>query len=468
MAAVPSHLHTAIALLQQGRLAEAQSAFATLLAQEPDNFDALHLSGVLALETGDAARAAPLITRAVALQPGFAPAHASLGAALQALARRDEASAAFGRALSLDPSNPVALNGSAILLREAGRAGEALTALDRLLALEPLDPLAWFNRGLVLQDLQRPADALAAFRQVLALKSDFPQALASAALILCEQDQLEESFALFRRHGEIVHGTEARPTAPPHRVHHDREQRAHLDASGIRNAFHIAPGERVPGPAINPANATDVTQRWQSARPQIVVIDNVLTDAALEGLRRFCAASTVWRKSYEGGYVGAIPEHGFACPLLAQLAEEFRATFPAIFETLPLRYLWGFKYDSDLKGVNIHADFAAVNVNFWITPDEANLDPESGGLVIWDVAAPLDWDFTRYNNDEPAIRDFLAASGAKSVTVPYRANRAVIFDSDLFHETDTIRFKPGYLNRRLNITMLYGRRRNDDGQERKT
>ncbi len=44
------------------------------------------------------------------------------------------------------------------------------------------------------------------------------------------------------------------------------------------------------------------------------------------------------------------------------------------------------------------------------------------------------------------------------MTVPYRANRAVIFDSDLFHETDRIRFADGYQNRRINITMLYGRR----------
>lgn len=40
--------------------------------------------------------------------------------------------------------------------------------------------------------------------------------------------------------------------------------------------------------------------------------------------------------------------------------------------------------------------------------------------------------------------------------IPYRANRAVIFASDLFHETDQMRFKTGYLNRRINVTMLYG------------
>jgi hypothetical protein len=62
------------------------------------------------------------------------------------------------------------------------------------------------------------------------------------------------------------------------------------------------------------------------------------------------------------------------------------------------------------------------------------------------------------NSDNQAMRDYLGNHGSKSIRVPYRQNRAVIFDSDLFHETDTIRFKEGYLNRRINVTMLYGRR----------
>jgi len=166
----------------------------------------------------------------------------------------------------------------------------------------------------------------------------------------------------------------------------------------------------------------------------------------------------MWRASYHNGYLGAFPEHGFACPLLGQIADELRGAFPAIFRDHSLNYMWGFKYDSSLAGIGIHADQAAVNVNFWITPDEANLDPESGGLAIWDVAAPMEWDFAKFNGDTPAIQDFLTRNNANPIKVPYRANRAVIFDSDLFHATDTIRFKEGYLNRRINVTMLYGRR----------
>ena len=181
-------------------------------------------------------------------------------------------------------------------------------------------------------------------------------------------------------------------------------------------------------------------------------------EEALEGLRRFCRASTMWRRPYRHGYLGAMPEFGFACPLLAQIADELHTVFPNVIGEHSLRFLWGFKYDSHLSGIPMHADQAAVNVNFWIAPEDANRDPASGGLKIWPVKPPPDWNFDRYNKDEAAIRAFLAEAGAEPMVIPHRANRAVVFDSDLFHETDHIDFAGGYLNRRINVTMLYGRR----------
>jgi hypothetical protein len=97
-------------------------------------------------------------------------------------------------------------------------------------------------------------------------------------------------------------------------------------------------------------------------------------------------------------------------------------------------------------------------VNFWITPDEANLDPQSGGLMVWPVEAPAQWNFDDYNKDRKKIRRFLESSRVAPVNVPYRQNRAVIFNSDLFHATAPLRFKDGYENRRVNVTMLFGRR----------
>ena len=132
---------------------------------------------------------------------------------------------------------------------------------------------------------------------------------------------------------------------------------------------------------------------------------------------------------------------------------------PGFFGEHKLNQAWAFKYDCELMGINLHTDFAAVNVKFWITPDVALVDYDAGGLVVWDKEASLDWDFEKYKADEAVMRVSLAENNADAVRVPYRQNRALVFNSDLLHETDRIAFRPGYENRRINITLLYGDRR---------
>jgi hypothetical protein len=131
---------------------------------------------------------------------------------------------------------------------------------------------------------------------------------------------------------------------------------------------------------------------------------------------------------------------------------------PRIFGGHRLEQLWAFKYDPKIrKGINPHADFARVNLNFWITPDEANLDPESGGLIVYDTPCPPSWSHRDYNRNEDAIHDFLKTNRSLSRKFPHRCNRAVLFNSTLFHVSDEIRFREGYESRRINITYLFGR-----------
>ena len=35
------------------------------------------------------------------------------------------------------------------------------------------------------------------------------------------------------------------------------------------------------------------------------------------------------------------------------------------------------------SGIDIHADPSKITINMWLTPDESNLDPETGGLVVY-------------------------------------------------------------------------------------
>jgi len=407
--------------------------------------------------------------RVFTVKTDFAEAHNKLGYALVQLDKLDAAVTSYRRALALRPDIAVLHNNLGWALCKQGRWEEAKAACRRAIAIAPNYAEAHNNLGWALRKQGRLEEAEAACRRAIAIAPSYAEAHANLGQVLCRRNRIKEACQSFTRSAELFYGAPVdnvpgNEPIPPHKSRHDQEQRDYLTRIGIcdngtSDIFHLAEGGQLAEPALNPGDTNgEVSERWRRSSPKIVVIDDFLTNEALDGLRRFCWGSTVWRRVHKGGYLGASPELGFACPLLFQIADELRRSYPTVFASHPLELRWAFKYDSQLPGIEVHADFAAINVNFWITPDDANLDPQSGGIVIWDKAAPLDWDFAKYNAATDLAREFLAHAGARSVTVPYRSNRAVIFDSNLFHETDRIVFKEGYLNRRINITLLYGLR----------
>jgi hypothetical protein len=358
-----------------------------------------------------------------------------------------------------------AILGQAATLCRSGRVAEAEKLYRDALALRP--DIAGVHAGLALMlYLQgRPQEAIAAFREAVKIEPDNPDLLYKLGNMLlrdgiANDTRVEECFDYFNRHARLTFRPATAPGEAAHRIKHDREQQNYLARNfGLTQwQYHLADGGRIASAAVNPANSEGATHDWHRTHPQIIVVDDLLTPEALEKLRRFCWGSTIWRDTHPEGYLTAMPEHGLACPLIAQIDEEMRAAYPGILGTHQLRYLWAFKYDNMLRGVGTHADPSLVTFNFWITADEANLDPGRGGLTVWDVNAPADWKTQQYIGDTPGSQAYVKRMGGKSVTIPYRSNRAIVFSSALFHETDHMTFKDGYTNRRINITMLYGRR----------
>lgn len=392
----------------------------------------------------------------------------------------------------------------------AGRHGDAAAALRVLVARHPQIPELHYNLGRALTELGAAEEAAAAYRAALALDPTLRAAHLNLANLLRLLGRLDEAAFHFRTHFQLKRQVQPpdprldtfRLTTRP-KLDHDIEQFQHLAAAGIRRpearanaaalrqtrheiawprsgdgrvaltpaqiariggfynrAWHVEPGDEVPGEVLGPGvDGPSVMAQWRESGPGIVVIDGLLSPAALAALRRYCLRSTIWyefRRS--AGYLGAYLAEGFSAPLLIQIASALRARLPELLGSHPLRQLWAYKYDSTLNGIGMHADFAAVNMNFWITPDEANLDPASGGLRVHTVEAPRSWNFNDYNANPAKIHAFLADNPGREIVVPHRANRAVLFNSDLFHATDTIRFRPGYENRRINVTMLFGDR----------
>ena len=208
---------------------------------------------------------------------------------------------------------------------------------------------------------------------------------------------------------------------------------------------------------LNPSVDYRPIQQGILTGQQVQVIDDFLTPGALDQVQKFCLESTVWRHPYKFGYVGAFPQDGFASISLFAIAEELQTALGEAFNEYQLAQWWGFEYDSKLPGTDIHGDDADFSLNLWITPDSANLDPSAGGLVVWDTTAPSSWSFNDYNSGGDRVRQFLGGQDAESKIIPYRANRAVLFEGHLFHQTDRFTFAPGFANRRRSLTFLFRR-----------
>jgi Tfp pilus assembly protein PilF len=480
---VRAQLDVGVALARSGNYDGAVAAFRRAIETDPRSLAAYVNLGVAFATAGRLDGAIAAFRDAISIAPNVAQLHFNLGAALKRRGALAEAIVSYERAAALEPS-VAAFNNLGSAMREHGRIDPAITAFRRALQIDDGVALVHLNLGTALQDKGDLEAATNSYERACTLDPGLGPAQRALAQALVERDFVEPGFARFRRYAarsrEKPSMSAMRTSGPARKQRHDSEQADYLLAEGAlgtrargsgppswppeeERGAPVDDSAHATGPVLDPVNDTArIEPAWLAANPKIVVLDNLLTPEALDALRAFCWRSAIWNSSYPGGYLGAFPEDGFAPTVLARASAELRARFPAIFRRYPLKLWWAFKCDSGAPGIGIHADFAAVNLNFWITPDEANLDPESGGLRIWNLPAPLGWDYRKYNADPEGIRSFLAGAGAKSVTVPYRANRAVIFDSNLFHETHRPRFKDGYLNRRINITLLYGLRESVD------
>lgn len=194
----------------------------------------------------------------------------------------------------------------------------------------------------------------------------------------------------------------------------------------------------------------EAVERAYIATKHYLVVDEILTEDACTRLRDALVSHWGWRKR------DWIREHLYNAepdiPEIRFLADELRAALPTVLGETVLTSHWALMYTKNSSGP-IHVDLRGTTVNMWLTPDEYNLDPSGGGLLIWDRKAPVDA-IPRDQDDHDWAHRYL--DGATVERIPYRCNRAVLFDGRTFHQTDALAFRDaGPLSRRINLTMQF-------------
>jgi tetratricopeptide (TPR) repeat protein len=452
-------LQRAMAHYRAGQFDAAIRLYRNFLHAAPDRHDVRINLGAALSSQGAIGEAIAELRTVLAAQPDSPAALNNLGSALHRAGKQNEAMDFFRRAILLQPNYADACNNLGIVLMERASLDEAAAQFRRALDIDRAHADAAFNLGNIFLFQERPREAIAQYETALALRPGFARARYNLGTALCRLDRVEEGFLAWTASALAIHGSRRSQMGcrDPHVADHARQQYGWLAERHDEpwSLPRLIGGARLTDRALNPLDGAAITHEWKNAKPKFAVIDDALSPAALADLQAFCMESSIWSSAHRDGYVIAAPEDGMACPLMAQVITELRAALPEILGTLSLHYIAGFKYAAG-KGSDVHADSAAVNINLWVTPDEANLEPGRGGLQVWDLVSPGDPQL--FNGDTVATRALLEKSGARPTIVPYRCNRMVVFDSDLFHETDQFLFRDSYADRRVNITMLFGHR----------
>ncbi len=454
-----SDLAEAITAYQNGAPAASLRIARAILSKDPKNAGAHYLIGIIFADSGKLSDATISLQRAIQISPDNSNFYITLGNCYLKLEQNNLAAKTYKKATTINPLSAPAHANLATALKRYGNLSEAVK--EYKIALNIFRRPLWRGNPDVKNkqdqcvdpsqmhtyDLVSPAKLIHDIEQYeylvakSALPKTFEKEIEAHKGVLLELLNSDAS-------GDL---TKLRSFSPPQKER----------VSKSFNRLNYLPPESAPlKNVLNPElDYNSISRNFNTNVPKAVVIDNFLADQALKQLWQYCLDATIWFDCKEnGGYLGAYLNEGFHSQLLFNLAKSLRTSLPDIFKSHKLTQLWAFKYNSEGFGTRLHADQAAININFWITPDSCKLKKHSGGLRLYNVSAPSQWHFNKYNYEDTYLLTEIKQQAGKYQEIEYKCNRAVIFDSSLIHETSPIAFKKGYKNRRINVTMLFGNR----------
>jgi tetratricopeptide (TPR) repeat protein len=166
---------------QAGRLIEAERLYCMVLDAVPGQISALYKLGILYIQSGKPEFALPLFENALKKQPYNPGILNSLGVALQALDRGQEAAIYFRQALTINPSDIGALSNLGKVLREQNDIESALECFAKALAAWPGNPDLYIESGRCYYEKGNFQEALAYFEKALDLKPNYVDALSALA-----------------------------------------------------------------------------------------------------------------------------------------------------------------------------------------------------------------------------------------------------------------------------------------------
>jgi tetratricopeptide (TPR) repeat protein len=178
---------------EAGQSNDAVALLHAVLEDDPDNAEALYLSGVVAYYNRFVGQAVDLLGQALEVRPDYADAHLMLGNALTAQKKYDDALAHWRRALVLRPGNAAAHSNIARVLQQKGDHALASESARRAANLDPEMASARHMLGASQWSLGQFAAAEPALREAIRLRPDVAEPLIILTSLLLETGREDEA-----------------------------------------------------------------------------------------------------------------------------------------------------------------------------------------------------------------------------------------------------------------------------------
>jgi predicted O-linked N-acetylglucosamine transferase (SPINDLY family) len=189
-----------------GRLEAAEGLYARARAAAPTNFDALHLSGLVAQQQHRHRDAAELLRRALRLNPTSAICEMRLGAAHSALGDFETAEKRLRRAILRSPAMPEAWCHLGVVLGALGQTAAERSAFERAIELKPDFAEAIEHLGALVSRTDGFAASVPHLRKLVELRPENPTALANLGIALAQSSGGQEALRLLERAIELDPG----------------------------------------------------------------------------------------------------------------------------------------------------------------------------------------------------------------------------------------------------------------------
>ena len=186
-------LESAVRHYHAGDLQQAEEVSRGVLEHEPDNTEALHILGIIALQRGNYDIAFDLVSKAVIINASNPTYHNSLGNVLKKQGRLDEAINCFQKALQLKPDFAFGYYNLGNTFKDQGRFDKAIECYQKALQLKPDFVESCNSLGCMLMNQGRFSDAIECYQKALQLKPDYVQAHSNFGNVLRGQGRLEEA-----------------------------------------------------------------------------------------------------------------------------------------------------------------------------------------------------------------------------------------------------------------------------------